>query len=241
MVVHFSSVDSTNISAKQLLSSHDEVFVTADIQTNGKGRNGKVWNSGIGKDILFSHGKKIVNVTEYEPQLMQACAALSVQAFLLQILPSTSLVRLKYPNDVYVQYERLRGKISGSLIETEYTGNSLSSIVTGIGININSTQEELSTINQSISVKDILGYELDLQQLRIDFLQVYAAFLKNRNDSWNQWKKQLNIISKTVHIVLEHKDYVVSDILPDGRLYCLSGNEERCIHSGDSIVYDVFG
>ena len=56
--LHFDIVESTNIIAKQLLSSHNEVIITADIQTHGKGRNGKVWHSGIGRDILFSHGQK---------------------------------------------------------------------------------------------------------------------------------------------------------------------------------------
>jgi len=238
--IHVPSVDSTNEYAKQLLSSHDEVYVTADIQTNGKGRNGKVWNSGNAKDILFSHGKRIRKNIEHEPQIMQACAALSVQAFLLHILPQSSTVRIKYPNDVYVKHADNIGKISGSLIETEYSGNTLTSIVTGIGININSIQEELATTNQSISVKEILGHECDLNGYRIDFVHTFTSFLSNKESVWTQWKDQLNILSKTVHILSEHNAYVVSDILDDGRLLCLSGKEERIIHSGDSIIYDIF-
>lgn len=238
--IHVPSVDSTNEYAKQLLSSHDEVYVTADIQTKGKGRNGKVWNSGNAKDILFSHGKRIRQNFEHEPQIMQACAALSVQAFLLHILPQSSTVRIKYPNDVYVKHADNIGKISGSLIETEYSGNALHSIVTGIGININTPTSELPNSNPSISIYEILGHEIDLQKSRKEFIDIYKALINDREDKWAMWKNQLNIIQKTIHILDDNQEYIVIDILDDGRLHCKSEGSERYIHSGDSITYDLF-
>ena len=237
--LHFDIVESTNIIAKQLLSSHNEVIITADIQTHGKGRNGKVWHSGIGRDILFSHGQKNIK-SEKSPLLMQACAGLSVQAFLLGVLPAHTQIKIKYPNDVYVKHDEKIGKISGSLIETEYSGNVLHSIITGIGINVNTPSTELPNINPSISIYDILGHEIDVQKCRKEFVDIYKALIHNREDKWVLWKNQLNIIQKTVHILNDNKEYRVIDILDDGRLHCKSGDSERFIHSGDSIIYSLF-
>lgn len=89
-------------------------------------------------------------------------------------------------------------------------------------------------------MKEILGHECDLNGYRIDFVHTFTSFLSNKESVWTQWKEQLNILSKTVHILSEHNAYVVSDILDDGRLLCISGKEERIIHTGDSIVYDLF-
>lgn len=237
--LHFDIVESTNIIAKQLLSSHNEVMITADIQTHGKGRNGKVWLSGIGRDILFSHGQKVVK-SGNSPLFMQACAGLSVQAFLLGVLPAHVQIKIKYPNDVYLKHGEKIGKISGSLIETEYSGNALHSIITGIGINVNTPTTELPNINSSISVFEILGHEIDIQKSRKDFIDIYKALIHNREDKWVLWKNQLNIIQKTIYILNESKEYKVLDILDDGRLHCKSGDSERFIHSGDSIVYNLF-
>jgi BirA family biotin operon repressor/biotin-[acetyl-CoA-carboxylase] ligase len=238
--LHFDIVESTNIIAKQLLSSHNDVIITADVQTNGKGRNGKTWHSGIGRDILFSHGQKYILNSEKTPLLMQACAGLSVQAFLLNILPSSVQIKIKYPNDIYIKHKDKIGKISGSLIETEYSGSNLISIITGIGINVNSPTNELPNVNPSISILDILGHEIDLQKCRKEFVDIYKALINDRDDKLNLWKNQLNIIQKTIHILNDNQEYIVIDILEDGRLHCKSGDSERYIHSGDSITYALF-
>lgn len=238
--LHFDSVESTNIIAKQLLSSYSEVIITADIQTKGRGRNGKTWHSGIGRDILFSHGQKYIISSDRTPLIMQACAGLSVQAFLLNILPPSAQIKIKYPNDVYIKYGDKIGKISGSLIETEYSGNTLHSIITGIGINVNTPTIDLPNVNPSISIYDILGHEIDLQKCRKGFIDIYRALVNDKLDKLDFWKNQLNIIQKRVHVLNDNQEYTVIDIIEDGRLYCKIGDSERYIHSGDSIIYNLF-
>ena len=240
LTLHFNIVDSTNILAKQLLASYDEVIVTADQQTQGKGRNGKTWNAGISRDILFTHGRRIKNSTENEPLIMQACAALSVQAFLLDMLPDSAHIKIKYPNDVHVKYQDLMGKISGSLIETEYSGNTLHSIITGIGINVNSSSDDLAINQPTISVVDIIRKELDLTIARKAFIEHYKKSIVEKDMIIDRWIEELGLIDTVVYIQGDHMEYTVSDILHDGRLLCKSGEKERIIHSGDSIRYQLF-
>lgn len=240
LTLHFNIVDSTNILAKQLLASYDDVIVTADQQTHGKGRNGKSWNAGIARDILFTHGMKVKGYREQEPLIMQACAALAVQAFLLEILPESAVVKIKYPNDVHVKYQERMGKISGSLIETEYSGNILHTIITGIGININSSSDELAINQPTISVCDIIGKDLDLTIARKSFIDHFMRTMSEKQTIIDRWIEQLDLPKKTIIIPGELVEYQVYEILHDGRLRCKSGEKERIIHSGDSIRYKLF-
>lgn len=240
LILHFNIVDSTNVIAKQLLASHDEIMIMADHQTHGKGRNGKTWNAGLGKDIIFTHAKKVRETVEYEPLLMQACAALAVQAFLLDILPKNAKIKIKYPNDVYVKYGDKMGKISGSLIETEYSGSALQSIITGIGININSESDSLGISQPIISVYDILQEESNLHLLRKTFAECYLSILNEKDSILNRWKIELDLIEKTILIPIEQCEFRVVNILEDGRLLCSDGNTERIIDSGNSIRYQLF-
>lgn len=240
LTLHFNIVDSTNVIAKQLLASHDECMITADQQTHGKGRNGKTWNAGLGKDIIFTHAKNVRKTAEYEPLMMQACAALAVQAFLLDILPKDAIIKIKYPNDVYVKYGDKMGKISGSLIETEYSGSTLLSIITGIGINVNSESKSLGITQPIVSVYDILQQESNLHLLRRIFSDLFLSILNDKASILNRWKAELDLIEKTILIPSEECEYRVINILEDGRLLCSDGHTERMIHSGDSIRYQLF-
>ncbi len=240
LTLHFNIVDSTNVLAKQLLATYDEVIVTADQQTHGKGRNGKSWNAGTARDILFTHGMKVTKYSEQEPLIMQACAALAVQAFLLEILPESANIRIKYPNDVHVKYQERMGKISGSLIETEYSGNTLQSIITGIGINVNSSSDELAINQPTISVFDIIQKELDLLIARKAFIDHFKNTINEKHIIIDHWIQQLDILKKDIIIPGEPIEYKVYDILNDGRLLCKSGEKEKIIHSGDSIRYKLF-
>lgn len=240
LTLHFNIVDSTNVIAKQLLASHHEIIVFADEQTHGKGRNGKTWNAGIAKDILFSHGIKVQGKSEKEPLIMQACAALAVQAFLFDILPISAIIKIKYPNDVYVKYMGQMGKISGSLIETEYSGNALHSIITGIGINVNSKSIQLENKQSTISVFDIRDEELDLHKMRKRFCEHFISILNDKETILQRWIEEIDLIGKRIFIPSEQSQYTVMRILDDGRLFCIDGNKERVIHSGDSIRYQLF-
>lgn len=242
--VHYDIVDSTNDMAKKLLTSCQEVIVTADIQTNGKGRNGKVWHSGYTTDIIFSHALRITAdllPLHRNPLTYQACAALSVQAFLLTLFPNDVMIRIKYPNDIHIKYGHLQGKISGSLIETEYSGNLLQTIIVGIGINVQTKSTDGVMPPEGISVFDILKKQLPLPDLRDQFIEIYTKYISLSPELIHvQWKDSLHIKDKEIRIQGEELPYTVVDILDDGTLYVQEGNNSRIIYSGDSIRYDVY-
>ena len=238
---HFDNVDSTNDEARQLLSFHSELIVTADQQSKGRGRNSHTWTSGISKDILFSYGKKFQSDNVKTPLFYQACSALAVQAFLFELLPKDVQIAIKYPNDVFVKKEELMGKISGSLLETEYLGQTLSSIIVGIGININSTGSSILVQSPVISVIDILAHQSNLHQVTKRFVEIFSDLItKDQQIVIDQWESALNIIGKEILLINTGKSCLVKGIRSDGLLICMQADEEIYVHMGDSIRYPLF-
>ncbi|RYE82168.1 MAG: biotin--[acetyl-CoA-carboxylase] ligase, partial [Methanosarcinales archaeon] len=118
---HLRSVDSTNSYAKACvgeLSPAHLTVVTADEQTAGRGRAGRVWKSGApGSDIMAS----------FVCQLPSACLR---HAYLLSPFMSLMAVRwmkaatslavgIKWPNDIIVQDSM---KVGGILCELQPHG-----------------------------------------------------------------------------------------------------------------------
>jgi biotin-[acetyl-CoA-carboxylase] ligase BirA-like protein len=238
---HYDIVDSTNSVAKELLKTHDEVIVTADVQSAGRGRNGHNWESGIGTDILFTYAVKSAHHSNKQPIMYQACSALAVQAFLLEILPQEADIAIKYPNDIYVRMKDKIGKISGSLIEVEYIGNQLYSIITGIGVNINSHPLKLNEHATSMTVSDIMNTTLNLRELYDSLTQKFLWFLANDQDyTVESWFTAMNIIGKQITHVQSGLVYTVQGITIDGFLQCTRDEEVITLHSGDSVQYNLF-
>ncbi|MFZ9759873.1 MAG: biotin--[acetyl-CoA-carboxylase] ligase [Candidatus Kapaibacteriota bacterium] len=238
---HYDIVDSTNTIAKQLLNEYDEVIVTADKQSSGRGRNGHMWLSGDATDIIFSYALNIQPGLNIKPIVFQACAALAVQAFLFEIFPNTVKIALKYPNDVYIEFLEKSGKISGSLIEVEYIGKDIRSIIVGIGININSTSFSLSSHSHTMTVSDVLMKKIDLEKMYVLFTQHFLSCLgQSSEDIFSRWARELQIIGKSIYHVQSGKYFTVQSINDDGFIVCTDGTEQITLFSGDSFRYDLF-
>lgn len=128
--IHFESIDSTNTYLKENYQTLDNfTFVSADLQTKGRGRNNRDWKSEKGDSLLFSLLIK-------EEALIDKYASLSIiSAYsLLEVFKEYGLnnLSIKWPNDVYVSGK----KILGILLEA-VTIEKIECLIIGIGINVN--------------------------------------------------------------------------------------------------------
>lgn len=125
---HYHQVDSTSSTAQQLVAEGVAcgTVVYADVQTAGRGRQGRKWNS--------VEGNLMCSVILKRPELL---ASLSVLPYLIGLAVHDSVakyvhydpVQLKWPNDVLVGGK----KIAGVLIEKDSNSDA---VVVGIGLNI---------------------------------------------------------------------------------------------------------
>lgn len=134
---HFSVTDSTNLRAKEAAENgapHGALF-TADRQTAGRGRQGRVWHAPPGSALLMSVIARPV-IERYE--LAPLAAALAVA----ETCEALAEVRaeIKWPNDVWID----RRKVAGILIESRpHHDIECSWMVVGIGLNTHVKLDQL--------------------------------------------------------------------------------------------------
>ena len=133
--VHYPSLDSTNLEAGRRAEAGnlEPVWISADIQTAGKGRRGRDWVSSKGN--LFCTG-----FYPYEGELADAAklsfvAALAMAETLAHYI-DPALITIKWPNDVLINGK----KIAGILLESG-NQNGQAWIAIGMGINLISSPE----------------------------------------------------------------------------------------------------
>lgn len=134
---HHAVVDSTNTLAKQLAEqgAPHGTTITADEQTAGRGRQGRVWVAPVGSALLMSVIARPV-IDSYK--LAPLAAALAV-AETCERLADVS-TKIKWPNDVWIDGR----KVSGILVEARPDQvEERSWLVVGIGLNTSVRLEDM--------------------------------------------------------------------------------------------------
>jgi|TARA_A100001015_G_scaffold138132_1_gene153128 BirA family biotin operon repressor/biotin-[acetyl-CoA-carboxylase] ligase len=170
--IDLEETSSTNdVCLEEITNSDEPIIITSDIQTKGRGRNQKEWDSPKG-NLYYSFGfttRKLIDGLSVKVGLLAA-------EVLIKILNKNVL--LKWPNDLFYQ----KKKVGGILVESASHNKSLK-IVVGIGINLKNKkvnnfwgdldiQEDITKIREAIITS--LSKEL-------------AVFIDNDLDnSWNK-------------------------------------------------------
>lgn len=156
--------------------------VTADAQTGGRGRLGRVWHSPPGANLY-------VSILLRPPGPMATIPPLTLLAggALAETLARPAVqveVRLKWPNDLLV---RARGatdqpfrKVAGILTEAASEGERLSHVVVGIGLNVNTAAFPAELGDKATSLRLVTGQITEraplLAQLLADLERAYLDF-----------------------------------------------------------------
>ena len=130
---HYLRTDSTNTRARELAAAgapHGTV-VTAAEQTEGRGRQGRVWTAPAGKALLYS---ALVRPLEARHMMLPLAVPLAVAEAAEELAPGVECA-LKWPNDVLVG----RRKLAGVLIEARPQDGWA---VVGVGLNLSISEDE---------------------------------------------------------------------------------------------------
>jgi BirA family biotin operon repressor/biotin-[acetyl-CoA-carboxylase] ligase len=161
-------------STQHLLGPDDTegTTVATDLQTQGRGRLGRTWETPPGRALLFSvllHPRPPMAIW---PEL----SLVAGDAVATALREQTELAaELSHPNDVLIQGR----KVAGILPEA-----SVGRIVLGIGINVNQTNEELpaDTPKPPTSLRIETGREWP----RAPLLAAILLELERRYDDWQR-------------------------------------------------------
>jgi BirA family biotin operon repressor/biotin-[acetyl-CoA-carboxylase] ligase len=156
-IVHYRRLQSTNTTAYRLAqqSATEWTVVVADVQTKGRGREGKKWESlkgGLWFSVILRP-----NVPSPKLPLLQFLAAIATRQALEN--ETGMSVKLKWPNDLVLG----SAKLGGILIESKTLGDSVSFAILGIGLNINQSKAQLPP--EAVSLRLASGKQHDLRLL----------------------------------------------------------------------------
>ena len=184
-ILYFSKVDSTNNILNELSKNNlveNGSIVIADYQTTGKGQRNKTWDSNAYENLLFSLFLKPVTMPFVYPFKINKIMTYSVLMALRNQINNPTALKIKWPNDIYYHNK----KVSGILIENNFSGSNFNHSIVGIGINVN---QEFESIDKT-SLLEITGNTFDrLQLLEHTLEEIEEQFLKfstNNSHAINQ-------------------------------------------------------
>lgn len=144
--------ESTNDDAKQGAregAPHGALWV-ADAQRRGRGRQGRVWTSPRGENLMFSVLLRVSCPPQRVPPLALV-AGLAVRDAVARAIGDDAAAKVKWPNDVLVRGK----KIAGVLVESSLVGSRVDHVVVGIGINVHTRDmpAELAGVATSVALE----------------------------------------------------------------------------------------
>lgn len=154
--MHFAEIDSTQSYVERSHESFDQdklTVVSADYQTAGRGTRDRVWCASPAQSVLATFFFRFPAdcTTEFVNQnAVNSTQVLAVSA--VEILEEVAGSKqttfgIKWPNDIVVNGLKLGGILARAVASP---GPRLDGIVLGIGININTEQEDLNMIERPV-------------------------------------------------------------------------------------------
>ena len=216
--------DKTNVYVTECLSTNDFLMqlslknsieegsvVITDFQTKGKGQRNNFWSSNRQENLLFSF-ILFPKIKLSEQFILHIITSLSVYHSLKKI--GLSNVKIKWPNDIYVNNK----KICGILIENQIFKKRIKKSILGIGININ--QKDFGNI-KATSIYN----EINKKTNRKEVLSLFKSYFSkeyNEMDSLNKesYKKKLLGFNKILHYRSKENRFSgkIIDVKNDGKI-----------------------
>ena len=186
--VHFRVTDSTNERAKALADTGAPhgTLVTADEQTAGRGRQGRVWSAPPRTSLLLS---LLVRGLEERHALLPLTAAVAV----CDALPELDC-RIKWPNDVGIDGRKLCGILLEGRPQEGWA-------VLGIGLNVNVRVEDLppELRETATSIAAAAGEPRDIDEeleALIDSLDHWTA--ASQDETLAAWRERDALLGRQV-------------------------------------------
>ncbi len=199
--IHFAEIGSTHAYALKMGARLSDLsLVTADLQTDGRGRSDRAWQAPRGETVLFSMVLK-PRISPDQATLVTPVLSLAIA----QALAKTGIdPSIRWPNDIMVK----GNKIAGVLAQASLDGDSLRFIIASAGINVNQSREWLSSIDRPATsllaeTGKIHEPAMIMDAVISEFLELYAMFLETGFDSiWAKWSERSSMTGRSISLDL---------------------------------------
>lgn len=243
MIIRLDEVDSTNEYAKRFVadgwSGEDITVISAQYQSQGKGRRGRGWVSPPGTALMFSLLFKPGASIDDCPMITLVCAMAIREA----LLDNGVECNIKWPNDIITQGKKLCGILTEALPDSGY-------VIVGAGINMaqDAWPEELK--DKAISVLQAIDDCVDEDKLLDDIVFYAEKYL----EIWKE-TKDLSALKDDYNDILVGKGSEVTVLDPKGEFRGISqgindrgellvkkeDGSEEAVYAGEVSVRGVYG
>ncbi len=230
----FPQIDSTNEEIKRNLANNlpEGTVVIADLQTQGRGRQGRSWHSESGAGLYLSTLLK-PNLPLDNLSCITLMAGVATAGAIQQ--QTSAPVRLKWPNDILINGKKLAG------ILCECIPGNTPAIIVGIGVNLNHTHFPADLQRTATSLKLETGKDVNRANLVLSLLQnldsEYDEFLHGKTERLiREWTENSDLFGKTVTVHQKGTSLTGTAIGldPRGRLILQTLNgEQQVLDSGE--------
>jgi BirA family biotin operon repressor/biotin-[acetyl-CoA-carboxylase] ligase len=223
---YFDSIDSTQSYLKKL-KRPSPALCLAQMQTQGRGRQNKVWYTSFGLNLCYSLQLCL-------PLPIKKCVGLSLVTGLACIKALEKLVKpshpikLKWPNDIWVNQQ----KLSGILIDIQNIYPDATEIIIGIGMNINSLNTDLKVVDKSVTSLRILYQQIfSLEAILIALSLEIMSYLKRLTkygfeDFLEEWQRKDALYHQPIKIMQQQQEHlgIAMGIDKEANLLVKTGN-----------------
>lgn len=187
----FPKLASTNDAAMELASAgaSEGTVVTAEIQTQGRGRQGRRWVQTEGKGIALSIVLRPKLQADELPEITLAAAVAVARTFEgFRVRP-----KIKWPNDILLKGK----KACGILTETGPKKDKMAAVILGIGVDLNQGRSDFSgdLKGTATSLFRVSGRKTDrsvfLRKLLLNLEETYHWVVARRfSKVLSEWRKR---------------------------------------------------
>jgi len=213
-------VDSTNRYIERYLGGGEDVIVTADRQTGGRGTKGRSFLSEAGGVYLSA-------LTFYRELYAR-------DAFSVMTHAAVSVCRvaerfgvqpeIKWPNDVLVNGK----KLCGILIENTFSGGKVKCSIVGIGLNVNNDVSALGGI--AVNLSSAAGHSIPTEDVREALIVSLAE-----KDGMSEYLAHIHFLGKQVTVCEGDRSFLAfaRRITEDGRLEIGRDGQTRILSAAE--------
>lgn len=196
-------------------------------QTEGRGRNGRSWESpagGLYASLLLRPGKNPAQIAQ-----LSFVAAVSAHKALASILcdgvasgevrAADADIRLKWPNDILLNGR----KLGGILLESSIEGGKVDWVILGLGVNIERYPEGCEFPATSLAAAGVTGIsaKIVLSRFLYSFAEDYAVWSREGFTPFRQlWLHQASFLGELIQARTESgtQEGIFEDLDEEGAL-----------------------
>lgn len=231
---------STNQDAKAACDAPDGSVFLAEVQTAGRGRLGRSWESPAGCGIWMS----ILLKPELAPEELSKITLIAGVAMCRVLQKRGINAGIKWPNDIIIEGK----KVCGILAELCIDSQGRYCAVVGIGVNVNTKVFPQELSDKATSLFLLTGTEQDrvalLQEILVSFEFYYRQFLEQPFE-WirAEYEKDCITLNREVSVVMPEGAYPARavGISEEGELIVEKDGKTIVVRSGEVSVRGMLG